>query len=80
MKADDSIHIIRQMMIKGDIQPKQQIAIDANDVVESFPLANDFGLDLKGESLRVVTIPVITIVPFSAETRKKYVINVKKSI
>ena len=58
-KADGSIQIFTQMVEKGDIQPEKQIVIDAVDIRESFPSANDFSLDLNGESLRVVTIPVL---------------------
>ena len=59
MKTDASIQIITQMVIKGDIRPEKRIVLNAEDIMKSFPSANDFSLDLNGESLRVVTIPVL---------------------
>ena len=42
------------MAIKGDIKPLKEITIHAEDFVEPFHFVNDFHLDFKGESLRVV--------------------------
>ena len=43
-----------QSVIKGDIQPRKEITMQAEDYVQPFHYVNDFHLDFKGESLRVV--------------------------
>ena len=54
MKADGSVKLREQRVIKGDTQPAKEITIQAEDFVEPFHFENDFRLDFKGESLRVV--------------------------
>ena len=50
--------MIVQIFKKGNILPEKFIVIDNDDSVVTFPSASEFSLDLKGESLRVVTSPV----------------------
>ena len=54
VKADGSIKLHEQRVIKGDIQPAKEITIHAEDFVQPFQFENDFRLDFKGQSLRVV--------------------------
>ena len=54
MKVDGSIKIHEQRTINGDIQPAEDITIQSEDFVEPFHFENNFRLDFKGESLRVV--------------------------
>ena len=42
------------MVIKGDIQPAKEIRIQAEESVPPLQLANNFNLNFKGESFRVV--------------------------
>ena len=54
MKSDGSVKLREQRVIKGDIQPAREIKIQAEDFGEPFHFENDFHLDFKGESFRVV--------------------------
>ena len=54
VKADGSVKVHEQRVIKGNIQPAKEITIQAEDFVEPFHLENDFRIDFKGESLRIV--------------------------
>lgn len=53
--GDIPIVIDLQNVISGETR---QIKIPASEVVKPLSSAKDFGLDFKGKSLRVVTIPV----------------------
>ena len=53
--TDGDIQIVIQNMINCETR---QIKIPASEVVKPLSSAKDFGLDFKGKSLRVVTIPV----------------------
>ena len=54
VKADGSVKVHEQRVIKGDIQPARAITIQAEDFVAPFHFENDFHLDFKGESFGVV--------------------------
>ena len=53
--TDRDIQIVIQNVINGETR---QIKILASEVVKPLSSAKDFGLNFKGKSLRVVTIPV----------------------
>ena len=53
--TDGDIQIVIQNVINGETR---QIKIPASEVVKPLSSEKDFGLNFKGKSLRVVTIPV----------------------